>query len=444
MDYPIWHPCSQMKDHEVYPIIHIKKAKGVYLYDEKGNSYIDGISSWWVNLFGHSNKRLNNAIKKQLEVLEQVIFAGFTHDKALELSQRLLKIVPKNLKKIFFAEIGSSAVEISLKLSYHYFKNIGIKGKNKFVYLENGYHGETLGALSVMGEPLYKNAYEDILIKNIMVEFPNCYRCPFGKTRNNCDVECFSFMEKTLSSKADCVAGVIVEPLVQFAGGFKMYPSKYLSKLRELTKKLNIHLILDEIATGFGRTGTMFALEQAQIEPDFLCLSKGITSGYLPLSVVLTTDEIYNAFYDDYSKGKNFLHSHSYDGNALACACACETLNIFEDENVLENNKKKYTLMRQLIENYFKDFDFVGDIRHTGFISAIEFVKDKYTKMPIDSSIRFGFKIYRKALEKGVLLRNLGDLIYFLPPYVISDSQIEQLVESAYFATKEVIDENFC
>ncbi|MGC8501832.1 adenosylmethionine--8-amino-7-oxononanoate transaminase [Desulfurella sp.] len=444
MDYPIWHPCSQMKDHEVYPIIRIKKAKGVYLYDEKGNSYIDGISSWWVNLFGHSNKRLNNAIKKQLEVLEQVIFAGFTHDKALELSQRLLKIVPKNLKKIFFAEIGSSAVEISLKLSYHYFKNIGIKGKNKFVYLENGYHGETLGALSVMGEPLYKNAYEDILIKNIMVEFPNCYRCPFGKTRNNCDVECFSFMEKTLSSKADCVAGVIVEPLVQFAGGFKMYPSKYLSKLRELTKKLNIHLILDEIATGFGRTGTMFALEQAQIEPDFLCLSKGITSGYLPLSVVLTTDEIYNAFYDDYSKGKNFLHSHSYDGNALACACACETLNIFEDENVLENNKKKYTLMRQLIENYFKDFDFVGDIRHTGFISAIEFVKDKYTKMPIDSSIRFGFKIYRKALEKGVLLRNLGDLIYFLPPYVIDNSQIEQLVESAYFATKEVIDENFC
>ncbi|HEX13370.1 MAG TPA: adenosylmethionine--8-amino-7-oxononanoate transaminase [Desulfurella acetivorans] len=444
MDYPIWHPCSQMKDHEVYPIIHIKKAKGVYLYDEKGNSYIDGISSWWVNLFGHSNKRLNNAIKKQLEVLEQVIFAGFTHDKALELSQRLLKIVPKNLKKIFFAEIGSSAVEISLKLSYHYFKNIGIKGKNKFVYLENGYHGETLGALSVMGEPLYKNAYEDILIKNIMVEFPNCYRCPFGKTRNNCDVECFSFMEKTLSSKADCVAAVIVEPLVQFAGGFKMYPSKYLSKLRELTKKLNIHLILDEIATGFGRTGTMFALEQAQIEPDFLCLSKGITSGYLPLSVVLTTDEIYNAFYDDYSKGKNFLHSHSYDGNALACACACETLNIFEDENVLENNKKKYTLMRQLIENYFKDFDFVGEIRHTGFISAIEFVKDKYTKMPIDSSIRFGFKIYRKALEKGVLLRNLGDLIYFLPPYVIDNSQIEQLVESAYFATKEVIDENFC
>jgi adenosylmethionine-8-amino-7-oxononanoate aminotransferase len=442
MESIIWHPCSQMKDYEKNPIIHVKKAKGVYLFDEFGNSYIDGISSWWVNLFGHSNERINNAIKNQLEVLEQVIFAGFTHDKALELSDKLIKIVPQNLKKIFFAEIGSSAVEIALKMSYHYFKNIGLKSKNKFVYLENGYHGETLGALSVMGEPLYRKAYEDILIKNIMVEFPNCYRCPFGKTRENCNIECFEFMQKTLENHAEEVAAVIVEPLVQFAGGFKMYPAKYLSKLRELTKKLNIHLILDEIATGFGRTGTMFALEQAGIEPDFLCLSKGLTSGYLPLSLTLTTDEVYYAFYDDYEKNKSFLHSHSYDGNALACAAACETLNIFSDENVLENNKKKYTLMRQLIENYFKDLDCTGEIRSVGFISAVEFVKDRYSKKPFDPSLRFGFKIYRKALEKGVLLRNLGDLIYFLPPYVINESEIEKLVESAYFATKEVMDEN--
>lgn len=444
MESIIWHPCSQMKDYENNPIIHIKKAKGVYLFDSKGNSYIDGISSWWVNLFGHSNERINNAIKKQLEILEQVIFAGFTHDKALELSERLIKIIPGNLKRVFFAEIGSSAVEIALKMSYHYYKNIGVKGKKKFVYLENGYHGETLGALSVMGEPLYKKAYEDILIKNIMVKFPNCYRCPFGKTRKNCNVECFEYMDNTLRNHAEEVAAVIVEPLVQFAGGFKMYPSKYLSKLRELTKKLNIHLILDEIATGFGRTGTMFAFEQAGIEPDFLCLSKGLTSGYLPLSLTLTTDEVYWAFYDDYEKQKSFLHSHSYDGNALACAAACETLNIFDDENVLENNRKKYTLMRQLIEKYFKDLDFVGEIRSTGFISAIEFVKDKYTKETFDPSLRLGFKIYRKALEKGVLLRNLGDIIYFLPPYVINESEIEKLVESAYFATKEVTDENIC
>lgn len=444
MENTIWHPCSQMKDHESYPIIRVKKAKGIYLYDDLGNSYIDGISSWWVNLFGHSNKRINDAIKRQLEVLEQVIFAGFTHDKAEELSEKILKVTPKNLKKIFFAEIGSSAVEIALKMSYHYFKNIGINGKNKFVYLEGGYHGETLGALSVMGEPLYKKAYEDILIKNIMVEFPNCYRCPFGKNRQNCNIECFEFMQKTLQEHAEEISAVIIEPLVQFAGGFRMYPAGYLSKLRELTKKLNIHLILDEIATGFGRTGTMFALEQAGIEPDFLCLSKGITSGYLPLSLTLTTDEIYYAFYDDYEKGKSFLHSHSYDGNALACAAACETLNIFKDENILEHNKKKYAFLRQLIENYFGTLDFVGEIRHTGFISAIEFVKNKHTKESFNASSRFGFKIYRKSLEKGVLLRNLGDCLYFLPPYVIDEPEMEKLVVSAYKATQEVINENIC
>ncbi len=444
MEYPIWHPCSQMKDYEKNPIIRIKNAKGVYLYDDRGNSYIDGISSWWVNLFGHSNERINNAIKSQLEILEQVIFAGFTHDKALELSDKLLQIVPQNLKKIFFAEIGSSAVEIALKMSHHYFKNMGLQNKRKFVYLENGYHGETLGALSVMGEPLYKKAYEDILVKNIMVSFPHCFRCPFGKTRHNCNLECFNFMQKTLEENAEDIAAVIVEPLVQFAGGFKMYPALYLSRLRELTRKLNIHLILDEIATGFGRTGTMFALEQANIEPDFLCLSKGITSGYLPLSVTLTTNDIYYAFYCDWKDGKSFLHSHSFDGNALACAAACETLNIFKEENVLDSNKKKYALMRQIIEYYFKDMDFVGEIRHTGFISAVEFVKNKDTKEPFDPSIRFGFKIYRKSLGKGVLLRNLGDILYFLPPYIISDSEIEKLIFSAYLATKEVIDENIC
>lgn len=442
MGNTIWHPCSQMKDHESYPIIHVKEAKGVYLYDDVGNSYIDGISSWWVNLFGHSNKRINDAIKRQLEVLEQVIFAGFTHDKAEELSEKILKVTPKSLKKIFFAEIGSSAVEIALKMSYHYFKNIGINGKNKFVYLEGGYHGETLGALSVMGEPLYKKAYEDILIKNIMVEFPSCYRCPFGKNRQNCNTECFELMQKTLQEHAEEISAVIIEPLVQFAGGFRMYPAGYLSKLRELTKKLNIHLILDEIATGFGRTGTMFALEQAGIEPDLLCLSKGITSGYLPLSLTLTTDEIYYAFYDDYEKAKSFLHSHSYDGNALACAAACETLNIFKDENILEHNKKKYAFLRQLIENYFGTLDFVGEIRHTGFISAVEFVKNKDTKESFSASARFGFKIYRKALEKGVLLRNLGDCLYFLPPYVIDESEMEKLVVGAYKATQEVVDEN--
>lgn len=428
-----------MKDLQNYPLIEIDRGEGIYLFDRKGKKYIDAISSWWVNLFGHCNPRLINALKKQADKLEHVIFAGTTHSPAEDVAVELLNITPPELNKIFFADNGSSAVEAAMKMSYGFRVNKGIKSKNRYAFLTDGYHGETLGCLSVCGEKIYTDLYSGIMIDNICVKGPDCFRCPFDKQREDCSVECFSYMEKALRDNAEILTAVLIEPLIQCAGGFKMYPPEYLVKLREITKELDIHLIFDEIAVGFGRTGTMFALEQAEVVPDMLCLSKGITSGYLPLSVVMTTDEIFYGFYDDYLSGKAFLHSHSYTGNPLACSVAAETLKIFREEHIIEANKPKYMHMRKCIEQAFGNHPNVGDIRHSGFVSAVELVKNKDGKIPFDPSLRTGFQIYRKAIERGALLRNLGDIIYFMPPYVITESQIEALVDIAYTSTVEVL-----
>lgn len=435
----IWHPCTQMKDLETHPLLEIERGEGVYLIDRNGKRYIDAVSSWWVNLFGHCNPRLTNALKKQADRLEHVIFAGATHKPAEEVAEGLLALTPPELNKIFFADNGSSAVESAMKMSYGYRRNTGSHRKNRYAFLTDGYHGETLGCLSVCGETLYTDLYGDIMIDNIKVLGPDCFRCPCGKKRGGCSAECFSFMEKALRENAGILTAVLIEPLIQCAGGFRMYPPEYLVKLRRLTTELDIHLIFDEIAVGFGRTGTMFALEQAGVCPDMLCLSKGITSGYLPLSAVLTTDEIFYGFYDDYSAGKAFLHSHSYTGNPLACSVAAETLKIFRDENVIENNKPKFAHMRKCIEEAFGGHPNVGEIRHTGFVSAVELVKNKEGNLPFESGLRTGFQIYRKAVEKGALLRNLGDIIYFMPPYIISRDETETLVDIARESVKEVL-----
>jgi adenosylmethionine-8-amino-7-oxononanoate aminotransferase len=428
-----------MKDTEKYPLLEIVRGEGVYLIDKEGNKYIDAVSSWWVNLFGHVNPRLSAALKAQADRLEHVIFAGTTHPAAEELSERLLALTPSELSKIFFADNGSSAVESAMKMSYGYRKNQGKTAKNRYAFLTDGYHGETLGCLSVCGEELYTELYGGIMIDNVKVQGPDCYRCPFGKERDTCSAECFSFMEQALAENAHKLTAVLIEPLIQCAGGFKMYPAQYLTKLRKLTCELDIHLIFDEIAVGFGRTGTMFALEQAGVAPDMLCLSKGITSGYLPLSVVLTTDEIFYGFYDEYDTLKAFLHSHSYTGNPLACAVAVETMKIFEEENVIEANKAKYAYMRERVEQTFTGHKNVGEIRQTGFVSAVELVRNRSDKSPLDWRERTGFQIYRKAVSKGALLRNLGDVIYFMPPYIISMEQTDALVRIAGESLREVL-----
>jgi adenosylmethionine-8-amino-7-oxononanoate aminotransferase len=428
-----------MKDHEKYQIINIDRGEGIYLYDTEGREYIDAVSSWWVNLFGHNNTRLKDSIKNQLDKLEHVIFAGLTHNPALQLTESLLSITPDNLTKVFFADIGSAAVESAMKLSFGYRKNTGNTAKKRFIYLDFGYHGETLGALSVCGAQLYTELYGEIMMENIRVKGPDCYRCPFGKERNSCDAECFCHMEEAMEKHQEEVTAVIIEPLLQCANGMKMFPPIYLKKLVECAKAHDIHTIFDEIASGFGRTGTMFAFEQAGVSADFVCVSKGLTSGYLPLALVLTTEEVYDSFYDDYTSLKAFLHSHSFTGNPLACAVANETMKIFNEDNVIDENNKKFPVMQEYIDKKFAGKPHVGDIRHLGTVTAIEFVKDVATKEAFDWKKRTGFQMFRKSLTKGAYLRNLGDTMYFMTPYIITEDEMVKLVDIGYESYSEVL-----
>ncbi len=422
----IWHPCTQMKDHETLPLIPIKSGKGIYLYDFEGNSYIDAVSSWWVNLFGHANPHINARVKSQIDRLEHVLLAGFTHEPAVNLAHKLVDMTPGMLRKVFYVDNGSSAVEAALKMSYHYHRNEG-KRKPLFLSLTNSYHGETIGALSVGDVSLYKETYEPLLIANMQVPVPRDQSTQAAK-------EALSVLEEVLEERSEDIAALIVEPLIQGAGGMHMYHPDYLVGARMLTEKYGVHLIADEIMTGFGRTGKMFACEHADISPDFMTLSKGLTGGYLPLSVVMTTDEVYRAFYCDYNDYKAFLHSHSYTGNPLACVAALATLEIFEREDVICNNIKKSAYLAQRLER-FKNLPNVKETRQQGMVAAVEL-------SGYDSKERIGLKIYRYGLENGVLLRPLGNVIYFMPPYIITEAEIDRMMEVAYEGIRKLKIEN--
>ena len=427
----IWHPCSQMKDYEDFPPIVIERGEGAYLYDVDGRSYLDAISSWWVNLFGHSNKRINRAIQKQVEVLEHVIFANFSHKPAIELAERIVRISPEGLNKVFFADNGSSAVEVALKMSFQYHQQEGNTKKTRFAAITDGYHGETLGALSVGDIDLYSRIYRPLLMNTLKAAGPDCYRCRFGNTRESCDVECFIDMEKMVLQNHQEICGIIIEPLIQCAAGMKIYPPAYLRRLRELCTQYDIHLIADEIAVGFGRTGKMFACEHAAISPDIMCLSKALTAGYMPLSLVVTTDNIYQAFYSDYIKQKAFMHSHSYTGNPIACAIACESLDIFKDDDVLAKNDLKSEFIAERVNGFARNHPHVGEFRQMGMIGALELVEEKRLRRAFDWEKRVGYGIYKIALGKGVLLRPLGNVIYFMPPYIVEKKDIELMADVA-------------
>ncbi|RLA70661.1 MAG: adenosylmethionine--8-amino-7-oxononanoate transaminase [Epsilonproteobacteria bacterium] len=418
----IWHPCTQMKDHETLPLVPVKSGKGVYLYDFEGNKYIDAVSSWWVNLFGHANAHINNKIKAQLDTLEHVLLAGFTHEPAIDLAHKLVAITPEELRKVFYVDNGSSAVEAALKMSYHYHLNLG-KSKALFLSLSNSYHGETIGALSVGDVSLYKETYAPLLIANMQVPVPE------DQTINAANDALVS-LEETLKEKGEEIAAFILEPLIQGAGGMHMYHPAYLEGARKLTKKYDVHLIADEIMTGFGRTGKMFACDYAGISPDFMTLSKGLTGGYLPLSVVMTSDDVYTAFYCDYNEHKAFLHSHSYTGNPLACAAALATLEIFEQNDILGENEKKSHYILENLEK-FSDLPNVKEIRQQGMVTAIEL--EGY-----EASERIGLKIYEYALTQGVLLRPLGSIIYFMPPYIITYEEIDKMIAVAYEGIRKI------
>jgi adenosylmethionine-8-amino-7-oxononanoate aminotransferase len=425
----VWHPCTQMKDHESLPMIPIRRGRGAWLEDFEGKRYLDAISSWWVNLFGHAHPRIGAALARQVEELDHVLLAGFTHEPVVRLSERLLALAPPGFSRCFYADSGSAAVEIALKMSFHYWRNRG-EDRRRFIALANGYHGETLGALAVGDVPLYRETYAPLLMQTITVPSPDCYEREPGESWESHTRARFALMEAALEKHAHEVCAVVVEPLVQCAGSMRMYHPVYLSLLREACARHRVHLIADEIAVGFGRTGTLFACEQAGITPDFLCLSKGLTGGCLPLSVVLTNDEVYGAFYDDYATLKAFLHSHSYTGNALGCSAALATLDLFAEEPVLERNRTLARRMREAVAA-LEDHPHVGEIRQHGMILAIEMVKERAGRVPYPWAERRGLRVYRHALEAGVLLRPIGNVVYFMPPYVIDEEEIALMARTA-------------
>jgi len=426
----LWHPCTQMKDHEQLPLIPIRRGEGVWLEDFDGKRYLDAVSSWWVNVFGHANPRINQRIKDQVDQLEHVMLAGFSHQPVVELSERLVALTPAGLERVFYTDNGSTGIEVALKMSFHYWRNSGRERKQRFVTLTNSYHGETVAAMSVGDVALFTDTYKPLLLDTFKVPSPDCYLRPEGVSWEEHSRQMFAHMEQTLAEHHRDIAAVIVEPLIQGAGGMRMYHPIYLKLLREACDRYEVHLIHDEIAVGFGRTGTMFACEQAGITPDFLCLSKALTGGYLPMAAVLTTDRLYQAFYDDYSTLRAFLHSHTYTGNPLACAAALATLDIFAEDNVIEANKALAARMASATA-HLAEHPHVAEVRQTGMALAIEMVQDKPSRTAYPWQERRGLKVYQHALERGALLRPLGSVVYFLPPYCITEEQIDFLAAVA-------------
>ncbi len=421
----VWHPCTQMKQHEWLPLVPVARGEGCWLYDFDGRRYLDAISSWWVNLFGHCNPRISAAITDQLGKLGHVLLAGCTHEPAVALSERLAHATGGALGHCFYASDGASAVEIALKMSFHYWRNAGRPAKTGFVSLAGSYHGETLGALAVTDVALFKDTYAPLVMKSRQVASPDWRLAEQGESARDYAVRCAQALERHLERHHSETAALIVEPLVQGASGMAMHDAEYLRRARAVCDSYQVHLIADEIMTGFGRTGTFFAFDQAGITPDFLLLSKGITGGYLPLSVVMTRDVVYQAFYDD-DVARAFLHSHSYTGNALACRAALATLDIFEQDRVIETNRARgaqITNAARAIAQHPR----VRHFRSTGMILAF----DVETADP-----GFARRFFASALEQELLLRPLGNTVYFMPPYVIGPDEIELLARR----TADILD----
>ena len=427
----VWHPCTQMKRHESLPLVPIARGEGVWLYDLDGKRYLDTVSSWWVNLFGHCNLRINAALVDQLGKLEHVMLAGFTHEPVVQLSERLRELAPAGLGHCFYGSDGASATEIALKMSAHYWRNTGRPQKTEFISLQNSYHGETLGALSVTDVALFRDAYGALIRQNATVPCPDRRNAEAGENAEDYALRCATALEAHLKEHHANIAAFIVEPLIQGAAGMAMYHPVYLSKAREICDRFDVHLIADEIAVGMGRTGTMFACEQAPppqilprrergISPDFLLLSKGITGGYLPLSVVMTTDDIYQAFYAD-ETARGFLHSHSYTGNPLACRAALATLDIFVEDDVLNANRAKAALFNRIAQP-LRDHPKVKNFRNTGMVWAFE----------VDTPhADFAQRCFSLGLQHELLLRPMGNTVYFMPPYVMREDEMQFLVTHA-------------
>lgn len=429
----VWHPCTQMQHHETVPLVAVSHGKGPWLFDHEGRRYLDAISSWWVNLFGHANPRINGALKDQLDRLEHAMLAGFTHEPVVMLSEQLAARTDHVLGHCFYASDGASAVEIALKMSFHFWRNTGHGGKQEFVCLKGSYHGETLGALSVTDVALFRDAYGPLLGKAHVVASPDARLAGEGETAADRARSAAHELESLLQQRGGSIAAVIVEPLVQCATGMAMYDSLYLALVRELCDRYQVHLIADEIAVGCGRTGTFFACQQASVWPDFLCLSKGISGGYLPLSLVMTRDSIYQAFYsDDVSRG--FLHSHSYTGNPLACRAALATLQIFNEDDVIAANRVLAGKITSALEPLAVHRR-VRNFRRCGMIWAFDADLDS-----LDTG--FSRRFFTIGLRHELLLRPIGNTVYMMPPYILNDNEVAHLAASVATVFEQALDSN--
>lgn len=436
----LWHPCTQMREHpDVLPLLPIARGEGAWLVGVDGTRWLDAVSSWWTNLFGHAEPRIAGAIAAQAATLEHVLLAGCTHAPAVELAERLLAVAPREagrapLAKVFYADNGSAGVEVALKMAFHWFRNAGEPRRTKFVALEGGYHGETLGALAVGDIPLYRRVYAPLLAEALFVPSPDAFLVRDGETPAQCADRAADALAALLDHHAGEICALILEPLVQCAGGMRMHDPRYLRRARELCDVHGVFLIADEIAVGFGRTGTLFACEQAGVQPDLLCLSKGLTGGALPLAAVLATQAIYDGFLDD-SRERAFLHSHSYTGNPIACAAALASLAIFGSDDVLARNRGTSARMAELAAP-LTDHAHVADVRQTGMVLAFELTRDGDRATPFDPRARVGLHAYRAAIAHGVLLRPLGDVLYWMPPYCIDEDALRHLAR----VTRTAID----
>ncbi len=440
----IWHPFTQMKEWLKEKPIIISEGKDCFIKDIYGRWYLDGVSSLWVNIHGHRKKEIDDAIKEQLESIAHSTLLGLSNVPAIRLAEKLIQLVQKSLpphlplgkggnkvgglSKVFYSDNGSTAVEVALKMAFQYWRHKGIDGKNTFVSLNNAYHGDTIGAVSVGGVDIFHKAFGPLLFKTYKAPSPYCYRCKLGREYPDCKFACLDKLEEIFKDHSTGIAAMIIEPLIQAAGGMIKSPPGYLKGVRELCIKYNILMIADEVATGFGRTGKMFACEHEDVVPDIMCLSKGITGGYMPLAVTLATDEIYNVFLGEFKELKTFFHGHSYTGNPLACAAALACLDLFEKEQVLKELKGKI----EILEAWLKDLlnlQHVGNVRNIGLMAGIELVRDKKTKEPYDWAEKMGWRIACRARENGVFIRPLGSVVVIMPPLSISEQNLNQLLK---------------
>lgn len=436
----IWHPFTQMqefKQMEPEPLI-IEKGEGSYLIDKDGNRYLDGISSLWVTVHGHNRAEINEAIVEQVHRISHTTLLGLSNDKAILLAQRLCQVAPEGLSHVFYSDNGSTAVEASLKIALQYWQQSGKPSKSKFMSFEGAYHGDTIGSVSLGGIDLFHEKYGSLTFGCLRTANGYCYRCKFSRTASDCKMECFEECERVIEKNHEELAAVIIEPLMQGAAGMIAWPKGFLAKLRGLCDRLEVLLIADEVATGFGRTGAMFACAKENISPDIMALAKGITGGYLPLAATLVTDKVYSAFLGDYSDYKTFFHGHTYTGNPLACAAALASLAIFEKDNVIEGMQSKIELLNRGLSK-FRELDNVGDIRSCGFMTGIELVEDKETKKPFDPVRRIGYKVILEARKRGLILRPLGDVIVLMPPISVSEGELGFLLGATYESIRETV-----